>query len=539
MRITKIKLKKLEMMKHNILLIIVLLGVTLFSCEDYLLEEPDYSVDAGQIFSTEERAELALQGALSSLENGFWSNQGYHQVVAPAGGFMYRPGGGAIAEYNKFIFKENQPWPQNVWNVNYNVIYSLNVIIKYFEDNNESFDALTPGFKKVLGTAYFLRAYQYFKLVRLWGDIPMPLEPAVGITHTPLSMEADVYDAVIKDFEQAKALLPEGEGVPKKYTGPIKTAADAFLAKVYATQAGWLNMPQLWENAKTHADIVINSGDYKLLDDLTQLHSIEGRNSEEAIFEMQANTGTNLNNLSQAYTPVGIDVFGWGGYIRVQPWLWYQQVGDDIYSDHTRHAISNKITAIRDHDPRVDIHYIDSSFTTVSGGNVNVYPITKWASGAYLYSNKYRDPNRTSNASMRNWKILRYADILTLRAEIENELNGPANAYQYVNQVLDRARNNGNGIYPLAWDSSNVPSKDEFRKKIAWERMYELNAEGHGFFEARRRGKDFLVNDFLIPVHNNFNDPVLAAPIRTKSTDDGIMHLKIPVGESSANNNID
>lgn len=524
---------------NKITFLLAILGLTsLLSCENTLIEEPDYSVDASKVFSTEERAQLALQGALSQLEDGFWTNQGYHQLISCAGGFLYRPGSGHITEYNNFIFKDNQAWPENVWNSNYNAIYSLNVIIKYFEDNNPDFTTLSLGYQKVLGTAYFLRGYEYFKLVRLWGEIPMPLAPAIGITHTPLSSEATVYTAVINDFEQAKILLPSGSGIPSKYSGPLKSAADAFLAKVYATQAGWYNMPQLWEKAKIHADLAINSKNYMLLPNIATLHSPAGRNSEEAIFEMQANYSSNLNNLSQAYNPQGLEVDIFGGYIRVQPWMWTQQLGDNLYSDFTKSTSTGKITSVRDHDPRVDITYIDSTLTKIDGSSSSIYPRAKWTSGCYFYVAKYLDPNRTSSASIRNWKVLRYADILLLRAEIENEITGPANAFKYVNEVLDRARSNGKGTYPLSWDITKIPTKEDFRKKIAWERMYELIGEGHEFFEARRRGKDFLVNEF-ISVHNNFNDPVLAPAYRTKETGDEIMHLVIPLSESSNNNSID
>ncbi|MFD0991177.1 RagB/SusD family nutrient uptake outer membrane protein [Mariniflexile jejuense] len=522
-------------------LLVLITGIALFSCEETLEEEPEYAVDAAKIFSTEERAELALKGALFQIENGFWANQGTHQLIAASGTFLYRStsSGGYIAEYNNNIFKDNQPWSSSIWNDIYSSIYSLNVITNYFETNKPDFDKLSDGYKKVLGSAYFLRAYQYFKLVRFWGKVPMPLQPAIGITHTPLSTEVEVYLQIIKDFEQAKTLLPAGSGVPQNFQGPIKTAADAFLAKVYATQAGWYNMPELWVKAKTHADLVIASNNYMLEDDIAKLHSTAGRNSREAIFELQANYVVNLNNLSQAYNPLDYEYDGsFGGFIKVQPWMWTQQMGDNLYSDYTKNATTGKITAVREHDPRVDITYIDSSFTRVNSTPVTVYPRSKTTSGAYLYVAKYLDFNRTSNASMCNWKVLRYADILLLRAEIENEINGPANAYQYVNQVLDRARRNGKGTYPLSWNLTNVPTKESFRKKIAWERMYELIGEGHEFYESRRRGKDFLVNEF-ISVHNNFNDPVLAPLIRTKATDDGIMHLVIPLSESANNNAID
>ena len=86
--------------------------------------------------------------------------------------------------------------------------------------------------------------------------------------------------------------------------------------------------------------------------------------------------------------------------------------------------------------------------------------------------------------------MFRYADVLLLRAEVENELSGPGSAYTFVNQVLARARTTSSGPTqePADWNTTSVPTKEAFRERIMKEREYELNGEGHEWFDMRRRG---------------------------------------------------
>jgi len=100
-----------------------------------------------------------------------------------------------------------------------------------------------------------------------------------------------------------------------------------------------------------------------------------------------------------------------------------------------------------------------------------------------------------------NYVAYRYGDLLLMLGEIENELNGPADAYQYVNEVLTRARNSSDTIVatPANWDNL---TQDSFREAITKEYFFELQQEGQDFFNVRRRGYDFF-KTFVIDAHNN------------------------------------
>ena len=116
--------------------------------------------------------------------------------------------------------------------------------------------------------------------------------------------------------------------------------------------------------------------------------------------------------------------------------------------------------------------------------------------------------------------------------EIENEINGPANAYQYVNEVLARARNTANGTTTEPANFSGL-TQEEFRSRILRERQYEMLAEGHEFYDTRRRGYKYFLDE-VVTIHNNYPtfDPRkdFVYPISIKN-----MLLPIPSIEFSGN----
>ena len=130
---------------------------------------------------------------------------------------------------------------------------------------------------------------------------------------------------------------------------------------------------------------------------------------------------------------------------------------------------------------------------------------------------------------------LRYADLLLMLAEIENELNGPGNAYQYVNEVLARARTQADGTQapePADWSGM---AQDEFRTRILRERQYELLGENHEWFDTRRRGYEYFLEE-VIETHNNFpnlGNKDFTYPVSVKN-----MLLPIPSTELSNNTEI-
>jgi hypothetical protein len=192
-------------------------------------------------------------------------------------------------------------------------------------------------------------------------------------------------------------------------------------------------------------------------------------------------------------------------------------------------------------DPRIDASYIHTSYRNKTNTSTTlIYPSpTATAANGYPYLLKYNDPNWVANGSNTNLIYLRYADVLLMLAEIENELRGPAGAYKYINEVMHRARDaNGNGTIeatetsPADWSGM---TQSTFRDRIMLERRIELVGEVHEFYDTRRRGEAYLLkyyqqhnahprfveaNDFLFPtdaasVKRNMLMPIPAEEMNT------------------------
>ena len=121
-------------------------------------------------------------------------------------------------------------------------------------------------------------------------------------------------------------------------------------------------------------------------------------------------------------------------------------------------------------------------------------------------------------------------------AEIENELNGPTNAYQYVNLVLTRARNSATpaATQPANW---SVMTQTQFRDRIMKERQFELLSEGQDWFDARRRGFTYFLNNTIIP-HNTHPTINVGNSDYLYPTSDRAMLLPILNREIANNNNM-
>lgn len=190
-------------------------------------------------------------------------------------------------------------------------------------------------------------------------------------------------------------------------------------------------------------------------------------------------------------------------------------------------------------DPRINETYIYNSYTrTNNGKNINLFPKRNKGNNAYAHLNKYKDLSYNGTTTIKNHIMLRYADVLLLRAEVENELTGPSTAYQYVNEVLLRARTTATGttVQPADWDATSVPTQEIFRERIMKEREYELNGEGHEWFDMRRRDLGRFQeqinhhNDAVNFYNSDGNKDFIFQNIETEMT------MPIPLSDLTGNN---
>lgn len=481
---------------------------SIIGCNDFLEEEYDTFFEEEQVFSTENGVEAAINGLYQSYASPGYHGTSIHTFIAPVSGKFFS-NQGASEDATSLNTLPNNTWLTRMWPQMYSTINVANTIIFNMEEST------LPNRDVSLGQAYFIRAATYFDLVRYFGGVPLKTLPAnIDDLNTPRSTKEEVYELIFEDFEKAKLLLPN----PGEYLSdrPVKTAANMFLAKVYMTLAGENNNMALWQDAYDEAIQVY--GQYNLVPVFDDLYDLSNENSPEAIFELQygPNGAERNSDIIRSYTLK--DFYDYPTFGRVRP-------NKEVYDQHFGQYPG---------DPRIDATFIFDSYTKVNGSNVNLYPTQINGNDGFTAIKKYLDPDFNGSTTSRNMLKLRYADALLMLAEIENELNGPGNAYQYVNEVLARARNTESGPVTEPADYSSL-SQDEFRRRIMRERQYELLGENHEWFDTRRRGYEYFLED-VIETHNNFpnlGNKDYTYPISVKN-----MLLPIPSTELSNNTEI-
>lgn len=512
-------------MKKHIIKISFLALITLsfFSCSDFLDQEVKTELNNEQVYNTESGVESALNGVYSKFSDPGYYGSSFHGLVNVHSGrfFTNQTAAQDGAQLNCLT---NNTWLDRLWPSMYQTIEQANLLIANVEGSE------LANRDTALGNAYFLRALTYFDLVRLFGGVPIKTEPAdYGNLHFPRSSKEDVYQLVIEDLNKAKNLLPEN-AADYRLDRPSKWAAYAYMAKVYMQLASEEGAgSSYWQMAWNEASQVYNK--YSLVANYGNLFNEDasGEFSNEAIFELNYSHLGGIRNSDRArmYMPsnylLDYNTFGW-----IRP-------NKEIFQQHNTQYPN---------DPRIASTFIYGSYMRWNKNvnppvlvNQNCYPTTSNGANGFTVLRKWFDPSYNGTTIQRNHILFRYADLLLMLAEIENEINGPANAYQYVNEVLLRARNSVTpaAAQPADWSSM---SQDEFRDRIMKERQYELLGEGQDWFDARRRGFQYFLDNTVVP-HNNFVATLPAAAIDfTYPETSTPMLLPIFIGEILNNNNM-
>lgn len=316
-----------------------------------------------------------------------------------------------------------------------------------------------------LGEARFLRAYYYFNLVRLFGEVPLILEP-VDLNSEQLEPErapvGEVYSAIVEDL----TWVEQNSGLPfNNKSGRVTMgAAKTLLASVYLTMAG---QPldagaEYYQLARDKAAEVMNSDEYFLFDSYDDLHNDATENSGEHIFMVQFEESiaghTGLQSVTLPYNQdISVLSAETGG-------IYVQQEFYDTYESGDKRA-EEKQFYFREFTRATD------RTDTIDVGN--------W----YIYKFFDTETHLSSAQSGRNWPLFRYAEVLLIFAEAENEVNGgpTASAYEAVNKIRRRAE-----ISELSG-----LTQTEFREAVWEEKWHELSYENKIWFDMVRIRKAY------------------------------------------------
>ncbi|AYB31959.1 RagB/SusD family nutrient uptake outer membrane protein [Chryseolinea soli] len=459
---------------NNHILAVLLILISATSCDlDKLDVAPLDKLSSSGFWKTESDVQASLTANYAFLKN----NSAAVSLFFPAGwdalsddGYNQYPWDGQLTEISTSGPTPNTGgYVYNTYNICYQAIAAVNDLLYHVKD----IPMEESNRNKYIGEAKFLRAYFYFYLAQLYGNVVIMTEPATTSFREPKakSTRAEVLALINADLEDAVSKLPDqayGDG------HAVKASAQGFQARVFLYQGKW-------PDAAAAAKAVIDGGKASLADDFNAIFYKPGQsNNPEILFSIK-------NLPPNSYPTQGIDLVI-GNWQAFQPTkdLIDEYEGADGLPIATS-AVYDPLNPYENRDPRLRQSFFFPGDDASKGWmQYNSQPVFIGGSNANTTGfaiKKMLDPAQNnpgySTISSQDLVLLRYAEVLLTYAEAENENIGPANAYGAINEIRARA---GMPELPLGL------TKDEMRNHIRHERRVELAFEGLRYMDLRRWG---------------------------------------------------
>lgn len=436
------------------------------SCDKFLdIAPPNYQLSPQSVFDNDDAASAALIGIYGRMINGTpgaFANGGVSSITSLAGlssdEFICITNTTNYQEfYKNALIPTNSILELNLWSGTYQYIYSANAILEGISNNNGVSDEL----KKTLeGEAKFIRAFCFFYLTNLFGDIPMPLTTDYrtnsSATRHPKS---EILKQIISDLKAAKSLL-SSDYVSGERTRPNKWVAISMLARTYLYDQNWINAEA------ESSQIIDNPQIFSLNNDLNQVFK---KNSSEAIWQLVPNRSGYNANEGELFIPLTVPI--------------YLSMTEDL------------INAFEPGDKRKS----DWTKSLISGGKTYRYP----------FKYKIRQGTPVSEYSM----VLRLGEQYLIRAESRIHLNKIALGIQDINELRNRARSSPTIDIPTPLPAlAETLTLSEALIAIEKERRIELFSEwGHRWLDLKRtdradiilsgtKGPNWESTDILYPI---------------------------------------
>jgi len=437
---------------------VLFIGATLFSCKDFLVENPKDRVALNNYYSTESDAVSAVNSIYAWLgaydftygntagiyHSTFWVSQGLasdemnnNQLGTPD-----------LDQLATFTFNSENGAVLEMWRMHYKTIYAANIAIERIPAIN--MDKTLRN--RLVNEAKFIRGLLYFNMVRMFNQVPLLLSGTVPLTPEVATAD-DVYAQIIKDLTDAEGLpqnYPAGSGLGRATSG----AAKALLAKVYLTRGEY-------QKCAGKALEVINSNQYQLWDNFADAFKLSSRNGKEAVFSVGFGDGDGAISFWE------VGQFN----VRLLPAELSKEIPGVSNTQGWQVAAAHLYNSYASEDSRKDATFM-TQFSKPDGSVVKLDKI---------YFKKYWDApaDPTAGGSKNDFPVLRYADVLLMYAEANAQLGNNAIANTYINLVRTRAKLAG----------VNLASKTELLDAILLERRKEFACEGQRWFDLVRTNK--------------------------------------------------
>ncbi|BDD07380.1 RagB/SusD family nutrient uptake outer membrane protein [Aureibacter tunicatorum] len=493
-------------MKRLFKILLLAVGVLSFSaCNDFLDIDPSDKYDYKDFFKDVSHVDMAVAGAYNKVNELYmrnmsvWINTGTDELL--------RSINTRNENITKFEYDSFDPDLKRIWNTSYSGISRCNDVIYNLSLDRPIEDLTDEARNASLGDAYLVRGLLYLNLVRMFEHIPLRTEPYGDLSENldqrnlPNSPANEVYDVILSDFKQAAKLLPSEASALGRGN---KSVAYGMLARAYLnlagvrTNGGNVGIDECYRQVVVACDSVDAENVHSLLPEYSEvfLNQIKGIKSEtESMWEVVFNVTSNINlggNIGTYNGPKsnlsGTNEAGSSGatFVTVKHTELYDQESDSRFDWNCadwwiRYREAN--------NPQYYPTYITDSLRWYPAkwrrGSPNVIG---YEDGEPIESIEFLENGfiLRSHTSI-NFPLLRYSDVLLMRAEANNELNGPSSALMDLDRVRNRA-----GLKSLESELSEkgiFVDKEILRNELMDERSRELCYEGHRRFDLVRWGK--------------------------------------------------
>jgi hypothetical protein len=457
-------------MKKYTYIIGLFLVSTFGSCTKFVDYNPqeDYQITADNYFKTAEDYQKMAIGVYSPMQ-WLWAVPVIGEIASDnsVSGGENATDNIALQQIDDYQIVANNGNLTEIWKACYEGINRAN----YLEENKVKLDF--TGKTALYGEVYFLRAYYYFELVKMFGGVPLFTDKRLSVGDSnkfQRATKAQVYAQIETDLTAAIAALPITNSQKGRAT---KYAAQALLGKVYLYQDKFTEAAAMLENV---------IGKFSLAANYESIFLEAGENGSESVFEVQYSNASPFYDWSNP---------GRGqGNLAVQICGIRNLTGSSPYNSgwSTNLPTANLAAAFTAGDTRKTVTVLDiEAYKTANPGMNITYTVAPYKNTG-LYNQKYlprvgQTSGQVELNYLNNYRAIRYADVLLMAAEANNRAAAPndAKAQLYLNQV--RARAFGN-------NSNNVSATGTALRTAIWdERRLELGMEGHRFFDLVRTGQ--------------------------------------------------
>lgn len=477
-------------MKKIIYIVSILMTGLLASCDDFLTVSSPDKLTSGTFWRNQSDAEAGLAAAYSQLEYSIdtwefaevkWPVEAYREDIISLGNDAFNYPN--WVELSTFAYTNGNSQFSSYWWNNYKGISFSNQVIERVASIPD--DKIDPQIRiQIINEAHFLRGYYHLKLILNWEEIIVRdkyIVDQAGLNQG-LSPRTEAWDLIVSDFKTATALPAEHKinNIGRATCG----AAYAYLGFSYLTRAyEESNQKDSYMNEALKAFDEVKG--YELEKNFVSMFDGTNKNGKESVFELQysMSTANGADYRTQFHRWLGAsELWGWD---EILPSTFLVK----------KYTEEGEVATTGRYDSRLysTIFYQCPYFNDPDEGRVYGYRYDQW----FCYKDKddnwitYNRPvfrkmmpptyealalDRYAN----NIPLMRYANVLLMKAEALNELGKTAEAIPLINEV--RAVH---GDMPPMKGSSQA----DVREQIEHERILEFPLENWRWYDLRRWGK--------------------------------------------------